>query len=112
MQSEFDLKVSRQDRAAVLALSGELDSRSVRRLEDDLEPVWRSDVELVILDFRGLVFMDSAGLRAVVLAHGRAQKEHRRLAVVDGGDQVHWRLRRTGVLAVLTVIASPEELLG
>jgi anti-anti-sigma factor len=64
----------------------------------------------LILDLRALEFMDSSGLRSVVIASKRAKQRRRGFAVVlEGAGQVHALLARTGVLGTLTVMA-PEDL--
>ena len=97
--------------AAVIAVTGELDLASSPALREELERASQDGVELVILDLRELVFMDSTGLSVVVRAHQRAVESGNRFAVVRGGKQVQRLLMLTGVGDRLTVIDDPEELL-
>jgi anti-anti-sigma factor len=112
VENPFEIKVRRGGRSVVVEVSGELDRRSAPQLEAELESVWRSGETGVIVDLRGVQFMDSTGLRTIVRARQRAQRSRQRFAVVDGPDQVHGLLRRTGVLAMLTVLGAPDELPG
>jgi anti-anti-sigma factor len=74
---------------AVVALSGELDVAGSALLEHELERL-RSDHDprAIVLDLSGLDFMDSTGLRLVVLADSRARDDARRFALVRGKPDV------------------------
>jgi anti-sigma B factor antagonist len=110
-QDNFRVDVRHEDRAVVFAVGGELDLASSPALEQELDRVRDSDVELLIVDLRDLRFMDSTGLHALVKAHNRASESGRRFAVVQGGAQIQRLLSLTGVQELLTVADSPEELL-
>lgn len=73
----------------VVALSGELDVGGSTLLEQELERV-AADHEpaTLVLDLSRLEFMDSTGLRLVVLADGRARAQERRFALVRGVPDV------------------------
>lgn len=109
MQNHFQVGVRSHNGAIVLAVEGELDLASSPALEEQLERV--SETELVILDLRGLEFMDSTGLRVLLKAYQRAQDGERRFALVKGGAQVQRLLSLAGVADRLIVVDGPEELL-
>jgi anti-anti-sigma factor len=52
----------------VIRASGELDIASVKRLEDELFRALDSDASGVVLDLGGVNFIDSTGLRVLLLA--------------------------------------------
>lgn len=111
MQSHFRVEVRSEDRATVIAVSGELDLASSPALQEELDRV-SSDSELLIIDLRELDFMDSTGLSVLVRAHQRAEEQGRRLAMVKGPQQVQRLLSLTGVADRLTLVDTPEELIG
>ena len=111
MQSHFRVETRRHDRVAVLAVTGELDLASSPSLEGELERVCQSDAGVVIVDLRELEFLDSTGLSVLVKASRRAVEAGRRFALVRG-VQVQRLLELTGVADRLTVVDTPEELLG
>jgi len=77
------------DRIAVVALGGELDVAGAGALERELERISTDhDPRVVVLDLSGLDFMDSTGLRLVVLADQRAREGGRRLVLVRGNVSV------------------------
>jgi len=73
---------------AHVVLRGELDLSTVDKVEKALAVVHEGDDEVLVLDLSGLSFLDSTGLRLMVTADQRAQKEGRRLVIVKGPDTV------------------------
>lgn len=112
MQNQFRLEVRRDDRAVVIALSGELDLASSPALEEELQRAGASQAANVIVDLRELDFMDSTGLSVLVRAHQRAQDGQQRLVLVRGSQQVQRLLSLTGVSDRVMLVDTPEELLG
>ena len=111
MQNNFQIATRRDGSAAIIAVTGELDLASSPALREELERALQDGAELVILDLRELMFMDSTGLSVVVKAHQRGLEAGYRFAVVRGGKQVQRLLTLTGVGERLTVVDQPEELL-
>jgi anti-sigma B factor antagonist len=99
-----------QDRV-VLRLTGELDLASTPILERALEDAEIGKAPLVVLDLDGLSFVDSTGLRVILLAHERSRELDQEFAITPGSPQVQRLLSITSVTDHLRVIASPDELL-
>ena len=111
MQSNFLVDIHTGGRTITLALSGELDMISSPALEQALARLADYDADLVIVDLRGLEFMDSTGLHLLVQAQQVAHEAGRRFALIRGVDQVQRLFDLTGVAESLTIIDSPDELL-
>ena len=111
MQSDFVVETHTNGRAITLTMSGELDLLSAPVLEQALGRLAEPDVDLIILDLRGLGFMDSTGLHLLVQAQQQAHDSGRSFALVRGGEQVQRLLDVTGVADALTIVDSPAELL-
>ena len=74
---------------AVVALTGELDVSGAALLESELDRVAADHAPAkVVLDLSGLEFMDSTGLRLVVLTDARAREAGRRFVLVKGVPDV------------------------
>ena len=69
----------------MIALAEELDLAGAATLEQALGAI---DAPALVVDLRGLEFMDSSGLRAIVLSAQRAQDAGRRFALIAGAAQV------------------------
>jgi anti-anti-sigma factor len=112
VESSFRVDVRNRNRTALVVVSGELDVASGPTLEQELAKADASGAQLVILDLRSLDFIDSTGLSILIKAHQQAEASGRRFAVVRGRSQVQRLLGLTGLEERLTLVDSPEELLG
>jgi len=112
VENQLRVEVQSYGEATVLAVSGELDLASSPMLESGLERVSSTGSGPVIVDLRQLDFMDSTGLSVLVKAHQRAQDDGRRFGLVSGPPQIQRLLSLTGIGERITVVRTPEELLG
>ena len=111
MQSDFRVETHTTGRAVTLTPSGDLDLLSSPALQRALERLADTDAELIVVDLRGLSFMDSTGLHVLVQAQQHAHDAGRRLVLIQGRDQVRRLFDLTGVADGLTIVDSPEQLL-
>jgi anti-anti-sigma factor len=81
--------------AIVLRLRGELDLTSAPIFERELRAAEAGHPRLLIIDLSGLEFMDSTGLRALLVARERAQSDAHELALRRGPRQVQRVLELT-----------------
>jgi anti-sigma B factor antagonist len=101
----FELDVRPQREVVQLRLVGELDATSTARLRAEVDELVSVGFIHVVIDLRGLLFMDCAGLRAL-LALGRvARRESWRLSLVQGSDPVRRLFALTATLDVLPFIS-------
>jgi anti-sigma B factor antagonist len=106
----LDFQTTRNGTVAVVAATGELDLSGATILEAELERLAAEpDLGPIVLDLRGLEFMDSSGLRLVVLADMRAREAGRRFALVKGPETVHRVFEITRMSERLDFVAAPED---
>ena len=110
MQSDFRVEMHTTGRATTLALIGELDLVSSPALGRTMDQLARSDADLIVVDLRGLEFMDSTGLHLLVQAQQQAHDSGRRFALIRGAEQVQRLFDLTGLADALTIVDSPDEL--
>ena len=95
---------------AVIALTGELDVAGASLLENELKRVAAEhDVRGLVLDLRELEFMDSTGLRLIVLSDERVRAEGRTLTIVRGRPDVHRVFEITRMIDRLSFVDEPAE---
>jgi anti-sigma B factor antagonist len=95
---------------AVVAPTGDLDLSGAARLEVELERLEQEpNLRVLVLDLRGLDFMDSSGLRLVVLTDRRAREAGRRFALVRGSETVHRVFEITQMSERLEFVSEPDE---
>ncbi len=98
---------------ALIALSGELDLSGAQALHDEVGRLADHEgVQCVVLDLRGLEFMDSSGLRVVALADRRLSAAGRGLVLVRGRETVQRVFEITRMEERLAFVDSPEALDG
>lgn len=103
----FSCEVSRNGSTAWVRPAGDLDLDTVHRVESALAQLRDDGCGNLVLDLRGLTFMDSTGLRLVIRWHTAAQDEGFRFAVVPGPEVVQRVFRLTGMEAHLTTAEPP-----
>ena len=82
--AELGIESRETDGVIVIALSGEFDLAGVQKFESALAALESDAPGVLLVDLTELEFMDSSGLRALVMADQRARKAERRLAIVPG----------------------------
>jgi anti-sigma B factor antagonist len=110
--ANLTLETSIDGRAAVIAISGELDLAGAAALEQELERLEDALDGLVVLDLRGVDFMDSSGLRVIAVSSRRAESLGRRLVLVPGSEQVMRVFDITRMRERLDFVEDPREVTG
>ena len=78
-----------QQGSTALRLYGELDMAATPALRSVLHEVQHGERSEVVIDLRGLTFLDSMGLSALIEAHEAGQDGHRPVSFIAGGHSVH-----------------------
>jgi anti-sigma B factor antagonist len=105
----FAIRIQESGGTATIELDGELDIATTPTAEAELRRVEQGGVAVVVIDLRGLTFMDSTGLRLLVSADARARDGEHRLVIVRGPAPVQRVLELTGLDTRLEVIDDPAE---
>ena len=91
----FSVRTAQHGTAVVVIPTGELDIATAPALEHALERAFESRSARVVLDLRELEFIDSSGLRTLLIAHRQAEKAACAFTLVAG----HRTLERTLAIA-------------
>ena len=103
-------ETSRKGNVAVVALTGDLDLSGAAPLEAEIGRLRAEPgLDTLVLDLRGLAFLDSSGLRVVVVAHQRTREAGRRFVLVRGAETVHRVFEITRMAERLEWVADPSE---
>ena len=85
---------TRPDRRRVLVVPrGELDLATVDAVSREIDELVARGFEQIVIDLRGVSFMDSTGLRLVIRHSAR---EDARVSVIDGSDAISRLFDLTG----------------
>lgn len=93
----------RGDRPWVVVVTGELDIAGVGHVSRALTDLENGPGQVIALDLREVVHLDSSGLRLLLDAEARARRTGRRFVVVAGPDGA------VGRLLALTMLADHVE---
>jgi anti-sigma B factor antagonist len=102
----LEIAVSQADSARLVRLTGEFDLAGVDGFESELEGEPGPQEGTLVLDLSGLTFIDSSGLRAVVMVDHRVRTEGKRCLIVRGPERVERVLDLTGVSERLELVDS------
>ena len=106
----FRIESSAQGHASAIRVAGELDSGSCDRLAHVFEQtVAAGDMSELELDLGRLVFIDSAGLRAVIIIERIAEAQGVKLILVPPPEPLLDLLRITGLATRLTLASAAEQ---
>jgi anti-anti-sigma factor len=84
----FSYRIEPGSDATIVRLKGELDMAASPALRDVLGELQGSGAGEIVIDLRGLCFLDSMGLSALVEAHVAGQDGQRKVAFIKGGRSV------------------------
>jgi anti-sigma B factor antagonist len=108
----LDVTTSDREGRAQIALSGELDIATAPKLEEEVRRLETEGRKLIVIDLRGLEFMDSSGLRALLAADTRARERGNRVVIIRGDDRIQRVLRITRLDERLEIVDDAETLAG
>jgi anti-sigma B factor antagonist len=106
----FGVETDELGDAVRIALTGDLDLSTAKRAEEAIIAAEQKRPPVLLLDLRGLSFMDSTGLRVVVSADKRAKRDGRRTVIVQGPAAVRRVFEITRLDERLDMVDSPDEL--
>lgn len=84
----FAMSVEPYDGGVRIVLSGELDSTCAYTFDARLREVEERGPEFILIDLRGLDFVDSAGVGRILAAHRRGRIAERPLRLTRGSKTV------------------------
>jgi anti-sigma B factor antagonist len=110
MERDADFSVSRrrEQDAAVVVPTGEIDLATVDAVRDELTHA-RADARRVVLDLRGVSFMDSSGLRLLVELQRASAADGFTFAVVRGPRSLQRLLELSGLEGRVRMVDDPGE---
>ena len=100
----FRCEVAREDGAATVRAVGALDLATVPVLDDQLAGLRDAGVRRMIIDLRGLHFMDSSGLRCILKYDSLARNDGFSIELIQGGRAIRRVFELTGTTAHLPFV--------
>jgi anti-sigma B factor antagonist len=103
--SRLELHDRRTGPRHTLVLTGELDVASASALDATLHEICTDATDALALDLSALTFMDSSGLRLVLLARDLCQRHGCEFMLIPGPAQVQRLFEVTGLIEQLPFVA-------
>lgn len=107
----FSTTMERRAGAAIVRLEGDLDIASEQQATADLEGAL-DGADMLVVDLRGLAFIDSTGVRVLLSVELLARERGARFGVVRGDGMIARLLEVTRIEQRFPVVDDPEELLA
>ncbi len=86
-----------------LSLAGRLDAVTGELLSKELNDIFMSKVDRLILDFKDIVFMNSAGLRIIVNAQKIAHSKDAQMELIGVNDSIYSIFQITGFANIIAI---------
>jgi anti-sigma B factor antagonist len=100
----FEMATEQQAHTTFVRLRGEFDLAGRERFRKVAESLGRSGLRRVVLDLRGLTFIDSSGLRWIIDLWKRSQDDGFDLTIVRGSPSIARVFELAGLDDVLTTV--------
>jgi anti-anti-sigma factor len=107
MTPDFGITARVEQARHTIALTGELDMASVPALQATIEQTCADGADELVLDLTELRFLDSAGLRLILVAQETCEAHGCRLRLIRGRPSVQRVFEVSGLLDHLTFV-DPE----
>lgn len=108
----FEVGARTHRRTALSELRGELEIATVPQVAETfggLAPE-ADRVRHIVLDLRGLTFMDASGVHELIRQNDHARQNRHNLAVIQGRKPIQRLLALTAVDEILVLVDDPEDL--
>lgn len=109
MVTRAQMQEERQDHVLILHISGRLDSLSSQEIEQNIAKLIAQGETRILLDFTGVDYLSSAGMRMILATYKKVQGVLGQMALCSVGDGVMDILRMSGFDALLHVYSTKEE---
>jgi anti-sigma B factor antagonist len=106
----FEVVKEQQSETTFVRLYGEVDLASEKRFQELTESIPREGLRRVVLDLRGVTFIDSIGLRSIIDLWKRSRDDGFELAIVRGGPSIRHLFELVGLDGVLPAVDGPSPL--
>jgi anti-sigma B factor antagonist len=94
----------------ILSVKGEIDIATAGTLDEAVEQAITDGRTRIAVDLEGVSFMDSTGLRTLIVAHRRLVDIEGTLAVIPGSGPIRRLLEVAGVVDTLEIVQTAGDL--
>ena len=108
----MDVTTERQDGVLSAQVGGRIDGSNAAEFEEAIRTVIEENDRAVIMDFEKLVYISSAGLRAILLTARSLGNRNAKFALCSLSDQIREVFTTSGFDKVIAIHSSKAEALA
>ena len=108
----FDVTTERQDGVLSARVGGRIDGSNTAEFEEAIRTAIEENDRAVIMDFEKLVYISSAGLRAILLTAKSLGNRNAKFALCSLSDQIREVFTTSGFDKVIAIHSSKAEALA
>ncbi|MBC7248429.1 MAG: STAS domain-containing protein [Actinobacteria bacterium] len=108
----MEISVSRtgdMEEIAMINVSGVVDSETVERFGETLEGVFEEGCYNIILNIKGLTYINTAGLSIIADAYKKASQNRGSLKILNAGDAIRELLDVVRFTKIIEIYEDEEE---
>lgn len=102
----------REGRVVVLSIEGRLDHAGAEIFDERVSKLIEAGEKALLVDFHGVDFVASMGLRAIIKPYQALAPAGGRIAVANLGDTIHQVFRMAGIDQAVPIYDSVDEALA
>jgi anti-sigma B factor antagonist len=107
----MSVEIVAAETADVVRITGSIDAKTAPEIGLALQPALGGTRDVVV-DFTGVGYVSSAGLRLLLVMYRKMQAESRRLVLAAVKDDITQVMSHTGFLPFFTIAASESDALA
>lgn len=108
----MSMNQSKEGDVTVLAIDGNLDAEGTQAMEEVVVGLLESGEKALLFDFSGLDYINSSGLRVLVLAYQRLKKASGKVAICGVKDYIQEVFEVSGYDKIFPLFGSREDALA
>ena len=97
------ISITIDGKKVIFELDGRLDTTTSPKLQESLTPVFDDSIDEIILDFKNLSYISSAGLRVLLMGQKLASAKQKPMSICNVSEEVMEVFEMTGFADMLTI---------
>ena len=107
----MEVQGEREEGILIAKVKGRIDGANSREFEDAIQAIIGENDRVVILDFKALSYISSAGLRVILLTAKKLQKRSGKCAVCSLSDPINEVFQISGFSQIIPTYTSRSQAL-
>ena len=106
MATNCEIHWEKEEGILIASLRGRIDTKNADEIQQEMDPEIASEAGSLVIDFQGVTFLSSAGLRVVLRIAKSMNKQAREFAMASLNQSVHDVVEVSGLDQLITIYDS------